>query len=401
MRKLWLIAKHEYLKVVRKRSFLLGTLAMPLFFSVIIAIGILTAIGTDRRPVGYVDHAGVLRAPAPTTDEQGNSLIPMRAFADEASARAALAAKEIQVYYVLPPDYLETRTVTRYYWEDEPSEQARRDFQYFIRSNLATDLPADVRQRLLEGITVTLRSADGRQEVSGDGFVNFLLPFGVGLLFTISVMGAASYLMQAVADEKESRTVEIMATSLTPEQLIGGKAIGLIAVGLAQLIILLAVVVAGLAIGAHYLEALRAVRLPWSFVLVIAIYFLPAYVLMAGVMIAIGSVVTEVRQGQQVAGIVSVLFSVPYFFIAIFFGDPNSPIATFLTLFPTTSFVTVTLRWGVTVIPVWQLIAGWLLLAGSAVVSIWAAARIFRFGMLQYGQRLRFKEMLAAVRGRA
>ena len=402
MHKLWLVARHEYGKIVRKRSFVFGTLATPLFFVAIMAISIITALGTDRRPVGYVDRAGVLdAAAAPTTDARGNALIEVRAFADEAAARAALEAKEIQVYYVLRQDYVKTLTVYEYYWDDQPSELATDDFEYFIRASLSAGLPEDARRRLIDGIHVTVRSADGRQEVGASGFIGVLLPFGIGFFFVFTVMGAAGYLMQAVADEKESRTMEIMATSMTPEQMIGGKSLGLIAVGLTQLLILLVVVIAGLTVGAQYLGALQELRVPWSFVLAIVAYFLPAYVLMAGIMIAIGSVVSEVRQGQQVSGILNLLFSIPYFFTVVFFTDPDGALATFLTLFPTTSFVTVTLRWGVTAIPAWQLIASWVLLTGAALASIWLAARIFRAWMLRYGQRVSLKELLVSLRSQA
>ncbi|HEY4720934.1 MAG TPA: hypothetical protein VII92_03755, partial [Anaerolineae bacterium] len=71
------------------------------------------------------------------------------------------------------------------------------------------------------------------------------------------------------------------------------------------------------------------------------------------------------------------------------------------TLFPTTAFVTITLRWGLSTIPIWELIASWTILVGSAIFSIWAAARVFRTGMLHYGQRLNLRAMLSAVRMKA
>jgi ABC-2 type transport system permease protein len=73
-------------------------------------------------------------------------------------------------------------------------------------------------------------------------------------------------------------------------------------------------------------------------------------------------------------------------------------VAVALTLFPTTAFITVTMRWGLTVIPLWQLVVSWLLLVGSAGLSVWAAARILRVGMLRYGQRLTVRAMAQAVR---
>lgn len=403
MRKLLIIAKHEYSKIARKRSFVLGTLAMPVFFIAIMVLSVLfTVSGTDRRPLGYVDQSGVLtNAVVPSETARGEKLIELRGFADEAAARAALTAGDIQGYYVLPADYLSTHEVKLMYWDKIPADTLQRDFNYFMRVNLAAQLPPAVQTRAIQGAEVVARSADGRQEISGGGFFNFVLPFFVGFFFIITVMGAGGYLLQAVTDEKENRTVEIMATSVTPEQLIGGKALGLIGVALTQIAILIVVVVLGITIGSRFIDFLREVSVPWSLLLTIVVYFVPSFALIAGMMIAVGASVTELQQGQQLVGVLNMLFTLPYFFVIVFFTAPNSTLATILTLFPTTSFTTITLRWGVASIPVWEMIVSWVLLVASSGLMVWAAARVFRVGMLRYGQRLDVKGMLQAVRARA
>ncbi len=403
MRKLLVIAKHEYSKIIHKRSFLLGTLAMPVFFIAIMVLSVLfTVSGTDRRPLGYVDQSGVLaNAVVPAETSNGEKMIEIRSFPDDTSARSALTAGEIQGYYVLPSDYPTSSEVKLMYWDKVPADTIQRDFNYFMRVNLVAQLPQAVQKRALNGAEIVARSADGKQEISGSGIFNFILPFFVGLFFMITVMGSGGYMLQAVTEEKESRTVEVMATSVTSEQLIGGKALGLIGVALTQITILLVVVVLGIVIGSHYIEFLQDARVPWSLLLTIVAFFVPAFALIAGMMIAVGASVTELQQGQQLVGILNLLFSLPYFFVVVFFTAPNSTIATILTLFPTTSFTTITLRWGVASIPEWQLIVSWLLLTASAGLMVWAAARIFRVGMLRYGQRLDIRGMLHAVRVKA
>lgn len=400
MRKLWIVAKNEYAKIVKKRSFLLGTLALPIFFIGIMVLSIVTTIGTDQQPVGYVDQTGWLSANAapPADSAQRLKMLP---FVDEAAARTALQNKQIQAFYVLPKDYLQTGKIMAYGWDKEPSAAAQSDFRYFLRANLVASLPQDVRQRALDGINLTARSADGAQEINGNAIINFFLPFALGFFFIMAVMNSATYLLQAVTDEKESRTIEVMATSLSPNQLIGGKALGLIGVALTQIVILCLTIGIGLGLGSNSIDFLRGVRVPWSMLGVALLFFVPAYVLIAGMMIAVGAAVTEVRQGQQLAGALNMLYTIPYFFVIIFMTNPNSPLSTLLTLFPTTAFVTITLRWGLSTIPIWELIASWIILVGSAIFSIWAAARVFRSGMLRYGQRLNLRAMLSAVRVKA
>jgi ABC-2 type transport system permease protein len=122
--------------------------------------------------------------------------------------------------------------------------------------------------------------------------------------------------------------------------------------------------------------------------------------LVAGLMTAIGSAVTEVRQGQQIAGIVNLLFVAPLFVLPVLLETPNSPLAVGLTLFPTTSFVTVTMRWSLAAVPLWQMAASWAILVLTALLSMWASAQIFRVGMLRYGQPLTPRALLAARQGR-
>ena len=401
MRKLWLVARHEYLKMVRRRAFWLATLGIPLLIVLIMAVSIAVFAGRrSEKPLGYVDHAGVLAAGVYPDLGQGERFTEVRPFPDEAAAAAALEAGQIQAFYVVPADYLASPEVILHYWDDWPSDALREDWADFMRVNLAAGLPDDVRRRVLEGVELTVRSSDGRQEVSSRNFVNLFLPLIAGVFFTLAVMSSASYLLQAVADEKENRTVEVMFTSLTPEQFIGGKAAGLIAVALSQILFWVLAVAVGLAVGARFLEPLRAVQVPWRFLGVIGLYFLPAFCLMAGMMTAIGSMVTEVQQGQQIAGVLNMLFLLPFFFVGLAFFEPDSPILVALTLFPTTAFFAVTLRWGLTAVPAWQLIASWLLLVATAGFSLWAAARIFRVGMLRYGQRISLRGAVQILRAR-
>ena len=155
-----------------------------------------------------------------------------------------------------------------------------------------------------------------------------------------------------------------------------------------------------MAVAAQYVPFLRGIQVPWDFLALSLLYFLPSFVLMGGIMVALGSTVTEAQEGQQVAGILNLLFTSPYFLVMLIFINPDGPLSVFLTLFPTTAYITLTLRWGATVVPAWQLVASLVLLSGAAAAAVWAAARVFRVGMLSYGQRLRLPAVVAAIRGR-
>ncbi|MBN1641503.1 MAG: ABC transporter permease [Anaerolineae bacterium] len=406
MRSTWLVARHEYRRMVRRRSFLLGTLAIPLLIAVVMAISVFVAIrNDDARPLGYVDQAGVFAA-----GPGGASGLPqlaadrgveVRAFESEEAARAALAAGEIQAFYLLPPHYLRSGEVTLTYWDEAPADVVREQFDDLLRVHLAADLSPAAQRRAVEGPSITIRSADGSRQIDVADFMSFVLPIAVGIFFVIAVMSSASYMLQAVTTEKENRTMELMITSITPGQLIGGKAVGLMAVSLTQLGIWCLAVAIGLIVGARFLAPLRDAHVPWDALGLSVLYFLPAYALVGGMMTALGSAVAETRQAQQYAGILNLLFTAPFYFIALIMANPSAPLAVALSFFPTTAFMTISLRWTLSVVPLWQMVLSWALLAASAVASVWAAARILRVGMLRYGQRIDLRTALRALRGRA
>ncbi len=112
--------------------------------------------------------------------------------------------------------------------------------------------------------------------MDGGGLVGIILPFALGLFISFALMSASSYLLRAVADEKESRTIEIMTTSVSPEQLIAGKAVGLVGVALTQVFLWALVVLGGLAVASNFVDSLRGMEISWSLVLVLAVYFVPS-----------------------------------------------------------------------------------------------------------------------------
>lgn len=399
MRNLWLIARAEYTRLVKQRSFLLATLGVPLLIGVVSAVSGLVAVrsATGTQPFGVVDQAALM---GDVLSESAAYGADARAFPDEAAARRALEAGEVQAYYVLPADYLQTQRVALYYWEEAPAESVSGQFNRLLRTSLAARAAPDARERLLSGINLSYRTLkEGAQKLEQQ-IIGFVVPLLVGMFFVFVVMGSAGYLLQAVTTEKENRMVEVMFTSASPFQIIGGKAIGLMGVAFTQIgIWVLALVIAVLALS-RSVPFLQGIKLDPVFLLLVLLYFVPTYALVAGMMITIGSMVTDLQQGQQISGLVNMLFLLPFFFFVLIFTNPNSPFLVAMTLFPTTAFMSVAIRWGMTTIPLWQLVTGWALLVATAGFSIVVAARVFRVGMLRYGQPLNLAGVAQIVRQR-
>lgn len=400
MRNFGLIAKHEYLKIVKQKSFLVGTLWLPVMIIGVMVVAILASLGQrGELPLGYVDYTGLLDDTVTLPlDASDKAPVAIQAFPDESAARAALEAEKIQAYYIIPADYMQSGSVQLFYLNQRPGEIAQDDFESFLRANLLAAHPVEIQKRIVAGSSITFRSSDGNQELEGENVLGFLVPYVAACFFIFAVMNSGSYMLQAITDEKENRTIEVLATSVRPGELIGGKALGLMSVGLTQLGIWVLTGVLALLVASFFVPEVQGVRIPWTLLGVVALFFLPAYALTAGMMTAVGGMVSDLRQGQQIAGILNLFFMLPFFLISLIMTKPNSPLIVALTLFPTTAFVTVAMRWAITTVPLWQLAASWVLLAASAAVSVWLAARIFRIGMLHYGQTLHLKTIVTRLR---
>src|SRR5680860_360502 len=384
MHKALLVARYEYRRFARRRAFLLGTIGFPLLLVVIAGVGVLVGLSAEGETIGYVDRAGVL-APAVLEEEyaEGLQTEDLQAFGAEEEGREALRTGRIDVLFLLPETYLEDRSAIVYLpagSEQALGDETRRTFATFIEASLAYQYQPASAPLLMDGPAVTVRAGDRERTAGPEAIVGFFLPFVAGILFLIAAVSSAGYLLQAVSDEKENRTAEILTTSVSPAQLIIGKAVGLVGVAGAQLAVWATGGVVAYVIAAQFVPVLAEVEVPWVLLGTVFIFFVPAYLLLAGIMVSIGSAFPEYQQSQQVVAVVNILFFVPFFFSAMILANPSGPLAVGLTLLPTTSFITVPLRSGAGDIPGAQLVLSWVILVVSAGMVVGTAPRIFRAG---------------------
>jgi len=268
-----------------------------------------------------------------------------------------------------------------------------------MRWNLAAGLPEDLRARASDEMDLVARSLDGTREMSESTWPNVVIPFIAAMLFFITVIGSASDAVRAVVDEKESRTMEILVTSISPNELMGGKILALFAVGMTQMAAWGVAAAVALIVAKMNIPELSHFQMNWSFLILVLAMFLPAYMITAGLLAAAGAATTELREAQQLATFVTLPSMLPAILSFVILTNPNGLASTIMTLFPLTAPLTVSMRWAFTSIPIWQLVASFVILVASAVGSILLAARVFQAGMLRFGQRLSWQEIRQAVQG--
>ncbi len=224
--------------------------------------------------------------------------------------------------------------------------------------------------------------------------MQYMVPVAFMLLLMISSFTGGQYLLTTTIEEKSNRIMEVLLSAVSPRELMVGKIIGQMGVGL-----LILMIYSGLGLGALLTFRLTDM-LSGANIAYLLVFFFIAFFLVASLMAAIGSAVTEVHEAQSLLGAVMLVFLVPWLLMPAIVQDPNSSLAVVLSMVPPVCpFVMVArIAASTTPIPAWQIgvsIAVGLL---SVVLAAWAAAKIFRIGVLMYGKPPNLWTLLKWVR---
>ena len=395
--KFWVIFAHEYTRHVLRRRFLVALMALPLWLIFSLVMGLVSVLlVTDHTPVGYVDRAGLItRQSLPPGQFDLITRVSFVPYPDEVHARAALDAKKIQAYFILPPDYAQSLDMRLVFKNQVPSSAVYNQISELLRLNLLTSQPEPIARRLIEGATLVQPARPAAQN-SGYGWVKTALPLVAAAFLMIAVFTSSGYLMQAVVEEKENRTMELLATSASPGQIMGGKISALVCVGLTQILAWSIIP----AVGVYYVATRTTILSGMDFrpLLLVLITALPTFLIVAALMAAIGATITESGEGQQIASLVTTPVMAPMFLSGLIATSPNGPLAVALSFFPLTASITLLVRAGFASVPAWQIALTTLILILSAAGSVWLAGRIFRAGMLRFGKRMGWRDVFRALR---
>lgn len=431
MNKIWIVAQREFFTRVRKKTFLLTTILLPLLFFGFYAMMIYFSVSTDSIKVAVVDNGNVFEGNIASKNNTVNFELVK---SDTSSLRKRVDAKEYDAYLLVPAGFnilgsdslilrsgktlgLVSRGKLQKTVNDllEEKRFAKLDISKGRLDSLQRD--SEIRYESLDGKT------GGESKVGRSYAVGFIS----GFLIYIVLFVYGTMVMRGVMEEKVSRIAEVIVSSVKPFQLMMGKIVGIGAVGMVQFIIwgvliiglqlLLPVFFPGLAEQAQsgavmqpgamqtaqsngeLAAALKNIS-EINFPLIIGsfiFYFLGGYLLYSSLFAAVGSSVNEDPQDAQsllLPVMMPIIFAIVIMTKAV--NDPNSNLAVFGSLFPLTSPVVMMARVAHGVpdgVPVWQLILSAVLLILGFLGTTWVAAKIYRTGILLYGKKVTWKEM--------
>jgi ABC-2 type transport system permease protein len=389
MGKIWRVARHEYGRHVFRRRFIVAVLSLPLVFAfTLLLVWFVARSEIDRRPAGVVDESGLLSEILPKQAESTGQ-VELRPYPTERLARQALAEGKIQAYFVIAADYLSSGRVQATALS-ELGGNARGTLEASLRSALLRSQPAAVAQRIKAGSTLEVVALDGNRRMRSNEVFNLFIPVFAFLVLMLTIFTTSGYLMQSVSEERENRTLEVMMTCLSPNQLMSGKTLGILGVGLTQLGIWLGAGLIFLGLARLSQMALPPIGISAGLIALMIASLLPALVIIAAGMAAIGAVVADFNEGNQISGPFSLPFLIPVILIGTILREPQGTLATWMTFIPFTAPGTLVLRASFSSVPAWQMAASLALLCLTAAGALWLAGRAFRMGMLHYGRPFYF-----------
>lgn len=437
MNKLWLIIKREYLSRVAKKAFILGTILTPLGIGALIFMNIKLATYKDDNFQNIVirDESGILTQ-APENQANIRFTLAKEPLED---LKMQVVAKKYDGVLVIPrvEDAMAKKFTLKYYSDEKLGEGMSNDIEDKVSESIkkykinALQLDTSKIAALRTRIEIDPDPIVGTKNASSmSGKVGMLMGIAMGFVMYLVVLIYGMMIFRSVMEEKTSRIVEVMISSVRPFQLMMGKIIGVGAVGFTQIIIwvaLTALITTGIAAmmgndaaqqmaanpqmqmsqnagmevmkeaqasgeGATFLAEFQNQN--WSVILpLFFVYFLLGYFMYAALYAAIGSAVGDDQgEAQSLAFPIMIPIILAIYIMITAVRAPESSLAVWSSIFPLFSPIVMPARlpFGP---PAWQVALSITLLVATVIGLVALAGRIYRVGILMYGKKVTFKEL--------
>ena len=384
----WLVVRREITTRIRERSFLISTLITLLLIAGVVVVPTLFNRGGDEVTVGLVGAAGTVEPALQQAAPAAGVTLTVRRYGDEAAARAAIEDGDADAVFLSADRVLVDEEL------DGEAEQVVRTAygQAAAAQRLdAAGIDPDAAARALDlpPLSVTALNPPDPDSDARRGAAYF----GVLLLY-FQLFGYGFWVALGVVEEKSSRVVELLLSTLRPWQLLAGKVIGIGLLGLGQLVLTVVVgITAAIATG--------AVDVP-SGVLAVAgqvlVWFLLGFAFYACLFAALASLVSRQEEVQNVTTPLSVLLLGSFFLAITALGSPDSTLVRIGSIVPPFSTMVMPMRWAAGEAPLWELGLSIVLMLVTVVALVRLAGWVYAGAVLRSGPRVKLGDALAAGR---
>lgn len=416
MRRLWseikVVFSEEVRRNIRRKQYLIVTFT-PVVILLVLALAVPLGQelfsgdddGNDSTAGGRV--IAVVNLSRDLAIAQRDSA-KIKVFADRETGMDALQAGDADDLFIIPADYVQTGRIEWLHTDsglssviagDESEDRMR---ELVLQALTPANLSAERIERVLAPLNLTRyavsRDGDVATEEEGQILTFFTVPFLSAWIMIMVIYMVSGTLLQSVSEEKENRVVEVLITSVSPLALMSGKVLGLGTTGLLQVGIWLAslAVLVPRIVGAF--PEISDLTLAPELALAIVVFFLAGYFVFAVVMAALSAATVSAREASSLSSIVLLPALAPLILSAFISLAPNGPFARALTFIPFTAAPTMMIRLGVTEVALWEIALCLAVTFGSGLALLWLSARVFRAGILNYGQRMSLRRLWTAIR---
>ncbi len=404
------IAWFEYRRRIRSKWFIIGTFGMPIL---IMGISLVTGFmadasaGLETKQYGLIDETSYF-------GKKLSQALDLR-YADEETPPLDIAVAEgefselrnqydmlvtdnfLDAYFVIPADFRSTAQI-RNYSRTSTNIHVYEVLETELKDLLIEDktqqfqLSPEVIEALFFDIDVTHYDVGATEKREQDELIaDYIAPFIFMFLLLIGIFTGGQLLLRAVLEERSSRVIEVLLSTVSYNDLMGGKILGLGLLGLTQSAIYLTLgVVAG-----HYYDL--SLITPIIGLLYFA-YFILGYLLYAGIYIGVGALFDSEQEAQQAIQIITFIAIIPALLWTLVIENPNSTLVNVLCYFPpvTPFFMMIKIAVGETT--VFQVMSTLIILTISVYGGIRASAKVFRTGILLYGKRVNLTEIMRWIK---
>ena len=402
MNKTWSVFRYEFIKTVTRRSFILTLVLIPLVPTLL--LGILNLIGASQnksvqeifmenamnpKPMGIVDQSGLITE-IPDWLTEGK-LVKM---GDEAIARSQTAAGDLQGFYLIPADFLETGKALVIKPEISIASEVGSSnvINEVINYNLLGS-DQELYNRFTNPVTFTFIPANQTTDTRDtESMMTFMVPYVILIFFYGLIISSATLMLNSISQEKENRTMEILLSSTRPIEFYLGKLLALGSAAFLQMIIWLSSGILLLRIVGQTFSLGAGTEIPLRVILIAIPSFLLGYAIYGSLMAGLGALAPNLREANQATTVILM----PLIFCMLVLGnlmqDPNGPMITFLSLFPLTSVIMLPTRVAIVNVPWWQVALSIALLLAFAMFIIRAVANLFHAQTLLTGRKFKTGE---------
>lgn len=417
MHKVWAVIRREFIERVRTRWFWISAILGPVLFAGIIVFQIMQSVGGAVRHIAVVDSTAAGYGIRVVEGLGASKLIRATRVAAGPGVVDSLTrlveTKQLNGFLILPGTLTENGKAE--YRASNLSLQTIEELQralnrLIVKVRLEERGVNPVVVDWAQSLRVTLdqkKISRGRTTTESAG-QSFVIAWVMAILLFMAILLYGVNVMSSVLEEKTTRIVEVLVSSLRPFQLMLGKVAGAGAVSFFQFVIwgvsarvligLRGPIARGLGADASATQDLRLPHIPFATLAVFMAFFLGGFLLYSAMFAAVGAMSSNEQEARQAQQPVTYLLMISYLSIIGLTNDPSSTFAKTLSLVPFTSPIATPVRWTAGSMGTGELVASLAMLALAIVGVTWVAARIYRVGILMTGKRPTLKELVRWVR---